>query len=195
MLIIDYFTYIGGLFGLWFGICLESLLDLIVKYTRNLRTKVKLQVGKHLSFLYISSLSILHFINHLITNIINYMTEKVLSIKNRMSQFRNWLIDWLEFLIDIILIHATIWRFKLKLCVKIFFSFTQTLIQLFIVLFLSFIFCSKSMFETQVMKLLLLIYTFFNYILKCIHDMIVMCINYVENKNYFTHNRVESINL
>jgi hypothetical protein len=89
MQLIDYFTYIGGLFGLWFGICLESLLDLIVKYTRNLRTKVKLQVK----------------------------------------------------------------------------------------------------------KLILLIYAFFNYILKCIHDMIVMCINYVESKNYCAHNRVESINL
>src|SRR5208282_2409319 len=41
MLLINYFTHIGGLFALWFGICLESLLDLIVKHTRNLRTKVK----------------------------------------------------------------------------------------------------------------------------------------------------------
>jgi hypothetical protein len=56
ILLIDYFTYIGGLFGLWFKICLESLLDLIVKHTRDLRTKVKLKVEKHLSFLYISSL-------------------------------------------------------------------------------------------------------------------------------------------
>ncbi len=38
MLLLDYFTYIGGLFGLWFCICLESLLDLIVKHTTNLRT-------------------------------------------------------------------------------------------------------------------------------------------------------------
>src|SRR5208282_5002183 len=59
MLLIDYFTYIGGLIGLWFGICLESLLDFMVKNTINLRTKFKLQVGKHLSFLCISSLSIL----------------------------------------------------------------------------------------------------------------------------------------
>jgi hypothetical protein len=41
MLLIDYFTYIGGLFGLWFGNSLETLLDLIVKHTRNLRTKVQ----------------------------------------------------------------------------------------------------------------------------------------------------------
>jgi hypothetical protein len=40
MLLINYFTYIGGLFGIWFGICFESLLDLIVKHTRNLKTKV-----------------------------------------------------------------------------------------------------------------------------------------------------------
>jgi hypothetical protein len=51
MLLIDYFTCIGGLFGLWFGICLERLLDLIVKHTRNLKTKVKLQVEKLLSFI------------------------------------------------------------------------------------------------------------------------------------------------
>jgi hypothetical protein len=51
ILLIDYFTYIGCLFWLWFGICLESLLNLILKHTRNLRTKVKLQVEKLLSFL------------------------------------------------------------------------------------------------------------------------------------------------
>ncbi len=26
MLLLDYFTYIGGLFGLWFGICLENMI-------------------------------------------------------------------------------------------------------------------------------------------------------------------------
>jgi hypothetical protein len=195
MLLIDYFNYIGGLFGLWFGICLESLLYLIVKHTTNFRTTVKLQVEKLLSLIYIFSICILHCINDLIRSLINYMTEKFLSIKNRISQFRISLSDWLEFLFVIILTHSRIWRFKLKLCVKTFLSFTLTLIQLFVVFFLSFIFCSKSMFETQVMKLLLMIYAFFNYILKCIHDMIVMCINYVQNKNYCTHNRVESINL
>jgi hypothetical protein len=195
MLLIDYFTYIGGLFGLWFGICLESLLDLIAKHTTNQRTKVKLEVEKLLSFIYIFSICILHCINDLIRNLIYCMFEKVLSIKNRISYFRIWFSDWLEFLFDIILTHARIWIFKLKLCVKTFFSFTLTLIQLFIFLFLSFIICSKSMFCTHVNKLLLLIFAFLNYILKCIHDMIVMCINYVQNKNYCTHNRVESINL
>jgi hypothetical protein len=191
VLLIDYFTYIGGLFGIWFGICLESLLYLIVKHTTNFRTKVE----KLLSLIHIFSICILHCINDLIRSLINYMTEKFLSIKNRISQFRISLSDWLEFLFVIILTHSRIWRFKLKFCVKTFLSFTLTLIQLFIVFFLSFIFCSKSMFETQVMKLLLMVYAFFNYILKYIHDMIVMCINYVQNKNYCTHNRVESINL
>jgi hypothetical protein len=72
MLLIDYFTYIGGLFGLWFGICLESLLDLIIKYTRILRTKVKLHVEKLLSFIYIFSFFILHRINDLIRNFMNF---------------------------------------------------------------------------------------------------------------------------
>jgi hypothetical protein len=80
MLLIDYFTYIGGLFGLWFGICLEILLDLMRKNTRNLRTKFKLEVKKIWSFIYISSLSILHFINDLMRNFINYMIEKMLSL-------------------------------------------------------------------------------------------------------------------
>jgi hypothetical protein len=194
MQLIDYLTYIGGLSGLWFGICLESLLDLIVNHIRNLRTKFKLKVEKLLFFIYMFSICILHCIIDFISKFISYTPEKVLSIMNRMSQFRIWFSDWLEFLFDIILTHARIWRFKLKLCVKIFFSFTLTLIQLFIFLFMSF-FCSKSMFETQVKKLLLLIYAFLNYVLKCIHDMIVTCINYVQNKNYCTHNKVESINL
>jgi hypothetical protein len=195
MLLLDYFTYIGGLFGLWFGICLESLLDLIVKHTRNLRTKVKLQVEKHLSFLYMSSLSSLHFINDLMRNFINYMLVKVLSIKNKMIEFGIWFSDWLEFLIDISLTHARIWKLNLKHYAKTFFSFTISSMQLFIVLFLSFIFCSKSMFEIQVTKLLLLIYIFLNYILKRFNDLFLMFINYFSNNMFRTHNRVESINL
>jgi hypothetical protein len=195
LLLIDYFTYIGGLFGLWFGICLGSLLDLIAKHTGNLRTKVKFQIEKHFSFLYISSLSILHFINDLIRNFKNYMLGKALSIKNKMIEFGIWFSYWLEFLIDIILTHARIWKLNLKHCAKTFFSFTINSMQLFIVLFLSFIFCSKSMFEIQVMKLLLSIYIFLNYILKRFSDLFVMFINHFENNMFRTHNRVESINL
>jgi hypothetical protein len=195
MLLIDYFTYIGGLFGLWLGICLESLLDLLVKQTRNLRTKVKLQVKKTSSFIYIFSISILHCIYDLIRNFMNYMLDEVLSIKNKTIQFGIWFSDWLGFLIDFSLTHARIWKFNLKHCAKTFFSFTINSMQLFIVLFLSFIFCSKSMFEIQIMKLLLLIYIFLNYILKRFNDLFVMFINYFENNMFRTHNRVESINL
>jgi hypothetical protein len=195
MLFIDYLTYIGGLFGLWFGICIETLLDLLVKHTRNLRTKVKLQVEKLLSFLYVSSFSILHFINDLIRNFMNYMIERVSSIQNRISQFRTCFSHWLKFLIDLIITYARICRFKLKLYAKTFFYFTVNSIQLLIVLFLSFIFCSKSMFEIQVMKLLLLIYIFFNYILKSFNNLFVMFINCFENNMFRTRNRVESINL
>jgi hypothetical protein len=195
MLLIDYFTYIGGLLGLWFGICLESLTELVEKHTRSLKTKFKIQVEKLLSFLYISSLSILHFINDLITNFMNYMLEKVLSIKNKMIEFGIWFSDWLEFLIDLSLTHARIWKLNLKHCTKTFFSFTISSMQLFIVLFLSFIFCSKSMFKIQVMKLLLLIYIFLNYIFKRFNDLFVIFIYHFENNIFRTHNRVESINL
>jgi hypothetical protein len=173
ILLIDYFTYIGGLLALWFGICLESLLDLIVKHKINLRTKVKIQVEKLLSFSYISSLSILHFINDLIRNFMNYMNERVSSIQNRISQFITWFSHWLKFLIDLII------------------ALIISSMQLFI-LFLSFIF---SMLEIQVMKLLLLIHIFFNHILKRFNDLFVMFINCFENNVFRTHNRVESINL
>ncbi len=88
MLLIDYFTYIGGLFGHRFGICLESLLDLIVRHARSLRTKIKLQVKKISSFIHMFSISILHCIYDLMRNIMNYLLEKVLSIRNRIAQFR-----------------------------------------------------------------------------------------------------------
>jgi hypothetical protein len=29
ILLLDYFIYIGGLVGLWFGICLENMMDLL----------------------------------------------------------------------------------------------------------------------------------------------------------------------
>jgi hypothetical protein len=194
-LLIDYFTYIGGLFGIWFGICLERLLDLILNHTIYLRTKVKLQVQKLFSLIYIFSICILHCIYDLIRNFLSYILEKVLSLKNKMIEFGIWFSDWLEILIDLIITHTRIWRFKLKLCANTFFSFTINSIQLFIVLFLSFIFCSKSMFEIQVMKLLLIIYIFFHYILKRFNDLFVMFINYFENNMFRTRNRVESINL
>jgi hypothetical protein len=195
MLLINYLTYIGGLFSLWFGICLETLLDLIVKHTRNLGTKVKLQVEKLLSLIYIFSIYIFHCIYDLIRNFMNCIFEKVLSIKNKMIEFGIWFSDWLEFLIDISLNHAKIWKLNLKHYAKTLFCFTINSMQLFIVLFLSFIFCSKSMFEIQVTKLLLLIYIFLNYILKRFNDLFVMFINYFSNNMFRTHNRVESINL
>jgi hypothetical protein len=68
MLLIDYFTHTGAPFALWFGICLETLLDLIIKHTRNLRTKVKFQCEKISSLIYIFSISILHCVYDLITN-------------------------------------------------------------------------------------------------------------------------------
>jgi hypothetical protein len=105
ILLVDYFIYIGGLFGLWFGIYFESLLDLIVKHTRNLKTKVNLQVKKISSFIYIFSIyiSILHCIHDSIRNFMNYMLEKVLSIKNKIIRLGIWFSDWLQFLIDLII--------------------------------------------------------------------------------------------
>ena len=80
MLLIDYFTYIGCLFGLWFGICLESLLDLIVKHTRNLKTKVKL-----LLLIYIFLNYILKRFNDLFVMFINYFQNNMFHTHNRVE--------------------------------------------------------------------------------------------------------------
>ncbi len=174
---------------------IQLLIVLFLSFIFRVKSMVEIQVKKILSFIYIFSISILHCIYDLIRSLINYMNEKVLSIKNKIIQFGIWFSDWLEFMIDISLTHARICRFKSKLYAKTFFYFTVNSIQLLIALFLSFIFCSQSMFEMNVIKLLSLIYIFLNYILKSFNDSFVMFINYLSNNMFRTHNRVESINL
>jgi hypothetical protein len=85
MLLINYFTHIGGLFALWFGICLESLLDLIVKHTRNLRTKAKLQVMKLLLLISILSNYILKGFNDLFVMLMNYFGNNMFRTHNRVE--------------------------------------------------------------------------------------------------------------
>jgi hypothetical protein len=85
MLLINYFTYIGGLFALCFGICLESILDLIVKHTRNLRTKVKLQVEKLLLLISILLDYILNSFNDLFVMFMNYFGNNMFRTHNRVE--------------------------------------------------------------------------------------------------------------
>jgi hypothetical protein len=88
ILLIDYFTYIGGLFGLWFGICLENLIDLIVKHTRILRSKIEFQFKNLLEFIHITSICLLYWIYDLITIIINSALENMLSIQQKNHSIR-----------------------------------------------------------------------------------------------------------
>jgi hypothetical protein len=136
MLLLDYFTYIGGLFGLWFGICLENLIDLILNHTMTLRSKIKNQFKNLISFIRIISISIFFWIYDLITTLINSVHKYMLSIVRKIAFFWLWFCDCFEIIIDLIATHARILRFKLKLYVKTFFSFIVILIKLLFVCFL-----------------------------------------------------------
>ncbi len=74
---------------------------------------------------------------------------------------------------------SLICRFKLKLYATTFFYFTVNSMQLLIVLFLSFIFCLKSMVEIQVKKISSFIYIFSITILHCICDLMRNFMNYM----------------
>jgi hypothetical protein len=136
MLLLDYFTYIGGLFGLWFGICLEKLIDLILNHTKTLRSKIKNQFKNLISFIRIISISIFFWIYDLITILINSVHNYVVSIVGKIGFFWLWFCDCFEIIIDLIVTHASILKFKLKLYVKTFFSFIVILIKLLFVCFL-----------------------------------------------------------
>jgi len=41
MLLIDYFTYIGGLFGLYFGFCLKFFVEILIDYFKVLKSCTK----------------------------------------------------------------------------------------------------------------------------------------------------------
>ncbi len=166
ILLIDYFTYIGGLFGLWFGVCLENLIDLIVKHTRVLRPKIEFQFKNLLSFIQITSICVLliYRIFDLITIIIDSALENILSIQQKITQFRLWFGDWLENLIDLIVTHSKILSLKLKLYVKTFFSF-----------------------------ILLCIKLLFVYFLKCILNLMTILINFLLKRSLSIQNKIETI--
>jgi hypothetical protein len=75
MLLLDYFTYIGGLFGLWFGIYLENMMDIILSNAKKLILYLKF-VSKTLFssillFLKWFCIYSLHFINYLMNKLFN----------------------------------------------------------------------------------------------------------------------------
>jgi len=92
MLLLDYFTYIGGLFGLWFGICLENLIDLMVKHTRIMRSKVKNKLKKFFSSTLTSINLFFIYLFHQVLNsmviFIDFGFEKILSMRNKIGSFR-----------------------------------------------------------------------------------------------------------
>jgi hypothetical protein len=75
MLLLDYFTYIGGLFGLWFGIYLENMMDIILSNAKKLILYLKVGSKTLFSFilLFLKWFCIysLHFINYLMNKLFN----------------------------------------------------------------------------------------------------------------------------
>jgi hypothetical protein len=148
ILLLDYFTYIGGLFGLWFGICLENLFDLIVKHTTILKPKIKIQFKKLLSFIHLILIYFLNWIHDLIMYFMNYVN----SLMHKIRQFKEWFCDCFEILMDLIVIRAKILRLKLKLFVNTIFSFILLWFKLIFVYFLKCIFVLITILKNFLLK-------------------------------------------
>jgi hypothetical protein len=129
MLLLDYFTYIGGLFGLWFGICLENMMDIILTNAKNLKHYLKVGSKIILS-------SILLFVESFcisLLNCINYLFNKIL---NLFKLFVLWFGNCWKCLIDLLISVAKIFGKFLKVKSKMFFSSILYLIKLFYIWFL-----------------------------------------------------------
>jgi len=89
MLLIDYFTFIGGLFGFWFGVSLNNLFELFLKNFKALKSYTKI-VLKFLQLLIIKMcekiLLILIGITYFIYSLINNL---FITFKNNIYNFRN----------------------------------------------------------------------------------------------------------
>jgi hypothetical protein len=131
MLLLDYFTYIGGLFGLWFGICLENMMDIILNNAKNL--KLYLKVGSKtlfssiLLFLKRFCISSLHFINYLMNKLFNSF-----------KLFGQWFIICWKNLKELISKNVIILGQCLKLKSKMILSFIFLSLKLFYISFLYF---------------------------------------------------------
>jgi hypothetical protein len=132
MLLLDYFTYIGGLFGLWFGICLENMMDIILNNTNKL--KLYLKVGSKtifssiLLFLKWFCIFSLHFINYLMNKLFNSF-----------KLFGQWFVICCKNLKELILKNGIILGQCLKLKSKMILSFILLSLNLFYISFLYFI--------------------------------------------------------
>jgi len=84
MLLIDYFTYIGGLFGLWFGVCSKNFFQLLMEYFKVLKSYTTI-LSKYILLLIMKmcekitqtliaiALNIYGLIKNLFTKFINYI--------------------------------------------------------------------------------------------------------------------------
>jgi hypothetical protein len=131
MLLLDYFTYIGGLFGLWLGICLENIMDIILNNANKL--KLYLKVGSKtlfssiLLFLKWFCISSLHFINYLMNKLFNSF-----------KLFGQWFVICCKNLKELILKNAIILDQCLKLKSKLILSLILSSLKLFYISFLYF---------------------------------------------------------
>jgi hypothetical protein len=190
MLLLDYFTYIGGLFGLWFGISLENLIDIIVKNTiivrsqmknriRNLllfvensidlikthakilTLKLKLNVKTFLSFIYILFISFVFWTYDLIVILFNYTLNAIFLIREKIELFSEWFGDLLKNIIDLTKTNAKNFISFLKFYVNTILSFILIAIQL--------------------------IFNFIHSLIKCIFNIILKI--FLSSKNRITNTR------
>jgi hypothetical protein len=124
MLLLDYFTYIGGLFGLWFGICLENLMDLMLNNVKILKQYLKVKSKIIFSFL-------LLFLKSFWVSLLNCFICLTKKFFNSFKLFGLWFGICLKSLMDLIVKSAKAFAKYLKVLSKMFFSFILLSLKLF----------------------------------------------------------------
>jgi hypothetical protein len=132
MLLLDYFTYIGGLFGLWFGICLDNMMDIILNNANKL--KLYLKVGS--KTLFSSALLLLKWFCISSLHFFNYFIHKLF---NSFKLFGQWFVICWKNLKKLILKNGIILGQYLKLKSKMILSFILLSLKLFYIPFFYFI--------------------------------------------------------
>jgi hypothetical protein len=129
MLLLDYFTHIGGVFGLWFGICVQNMMGIIINNAKSLKNY--LNVKSKMLFTLISlflksfSTSLFHCINYSIHNRFDLFTHFVL-----------WFGICLKSSMDLIVKNAKIFGNYLKVLPDVIFSLVLLFLKLFNISFL-----------------------------------------------------------
>jgi hypothetical protein len=124
MLLLDYFTYIGGLFGLWFGICVENIMEIIINNAKSLKNY--LNVKSKMLFTLISL-----FLKSFCTSLFHCINISIHNLFDSFKHFGLWFGICLKSSMDLIVKNAKIFGHYLKALSEMIFSLILFLLKLF----------------------------------------------------------------